>query len=166
MFIGSLSLTGPPDEWKPFPSKIWRLPPVSSILCLDGSHGLACQPVPHQTVARSSHLPHGMVCAANLGYNTFSPQPTIHKPTTWWRGCIGKSMTLCEHVQRVRHGTVTYPGCCWAYVLHLRRPLVCLWWRWCLVARFSFLESCSILPHQHILLQVLHSLFATTLEGP
>jgi hypothetical protein len=47
--------------------------------------------------------------------------------------CVqGSSRMPCVHMERVLRGTLIFHGCCWAYVLHLRRILQCLQLSWLL----------------------------------
>jgi transposase InsO family protein len=62
--------------------------------------------------------------------------------------CTGSSMMRYVHVEQVLRGILIFHGCCWAYVLCLRKILQCLQLSWLLGPHWYCLDSscmCQIL---------------------
>ena len=149
----SPSWTDHPVGWRPFPSPAPPQRPSPKLLWPAGWPDSVFRSTSPPTGGHSSVQRCGPSSHATSATCTISPQPTIPRPTAWWKDATANSRTLSVPAPLAATGCLIFFGSFWDFELLHRSTQVFLQLRWLMAPPWScparypvFKEDISVAP--------------------
>ena len=133
----SPSWTDRPVGWRPFPSPAPPQRPSPKLLWPAGWPDSAFRSTSPPTGGHSSVQRCGPSSHATSATCTISPQPTIPRPTAWWKDAPANSRTLSVPAPLSATGCLIFFGSFWNFELLQRSTQVFLQLRWLMAPPWS-----------------------------